>query len=178
MLTRADDLARLKILDADDHAIELGSLWRDRTAVLVFVRHFGCLHCREHLAQLLSEVATVRAAGADIYVIGNGSPSFIEGFREQTGWTGPIYTDPSLAVYRAAELKRSVTSTLDPRSLGDAWKALRHGTRQGRTQGDQWQQGGTLVVAPSGDVRWHHASGRPGDNATGAQIVAALREGK
>jgi len=102
VLTRADDLARLKILDADDRAIELGSLWRERTAVLVFLRHFGCLHCREHLAQLLSDVATVRAAGADIYVIGNGSPSFIEGFREQTGWKGPIYTDPSLGVYRAA----------------------------------------------------------------------------
>jgi prostamide/prostaglandin F2alpha synthase len=175
VLTRADDLAKLKILDANDRAIELGSLWRDRTAVLVFLRHFGCLHCREHVAQLLAEVEAVRAAGAELYVIGNGSPSFIAGFREQTGWTGPVYTDPSLAVYRAAQLKRSVGSTLDPRSLTDAWKALRHGSRQGRTQGDQWQQGGTLVVAPSGAVRWHHASGRPGDNATGAQIVAALR---
>ena len=175
MLTRADDLAKLKILDANDRAIELGSLWRDRTAVLVFLRHFGCLHCREHVARLLADVEAVRAAGAELYVIGNGSPSFIAGFREQTGWIGPVYTDPSLAVYRAAQLKRSVGSTLDPRSLTDAWKALRHGSRQGRTQGDQWQQGGTLVVAPSGEVRWHHASGRPGDNATGAQIVAALR---
>ena len=175
MLTRADDLAKLKILDANDRAIELGSLWRDRTAVLVFLRHFGCLHCREHVAQLLGDVEAVRAVGAELYVIGNGSPSFIAGFREQTGWTGPVYTDPSLAVYRAAQLERSVGSTLDPRSLTDAWRALRHGSRQGRTQGDQWQQGGTLVVVPSGEVRWHHASGRPGDNATGAQIVAALR---
>ena len=175
MLTRADDLAKLKILDANDRAIELGSLWHDRTAVLVFLRHFGCLHCREHVAQLLADREAVRGAGAELYVIGNGSPSFIAGFREQTGWTGPIYTDPSLAVYRAAQLKRSIGSTLDPRSLTDAWRALRHGSRQGRTQGDQWQQGGTLVVAPSGEVRWHHTSGRPGDNATGAQIVAALR---
>jgi hypothetical protein len=175
VLNRADDLAKLKILDANDRAIELGSLWRDRTAVLVFLRHFGCLHCREHVAQLLGDVEAVHAAGAELYVIGNGSPSFIAGFREQTGWTGLVYTDPSLAVYRAAQLKRSVGATLDPRSLTNAWKALRHGSRQGRTQGDQWQQGGTLVVAPSGEVRWHHASGRPGDNATGAQIVAALR---
>lgn len=174
MLSRADDLAKLRVLDADDRAIELGSLWRERTAVLVFLRHFGCLHCREHVVQLLRDFEKVRAAGAELYVIGNGSPSFIAGFRDETGWTGPIYTDPSLAVYRAAELKRGVASTLDPRSLGDAWKALRGGTRQGRTQGDQWQQGGTLVVAPTGQVLWHHASGRPGDNATGAQIVAAL----
>ena len=40
-LSRADDLARLTVLDADEKPIELGTLWRDRAAVLVFVRHFG-----------------------------------------------------------------------------------------------------------------------------------------
>ena len=124
--------------------------------------------------QLHRDVDRLRAAGADLYIIGNGTPSFIAGFREQTRYHGPIYTDPSLATFRAAELKRSVTSTLDPRSLGKALGAFARGQRQGLTQGDAWQQGGVLVVAPSGDIRWHHASERPGDNATGAQILAAL----
>lgn len=39
--SRADDLARMTVLDAAGQAVELGTLWRDRTAVLVFVRHFG-----------------------------------------------------------------------------------------------------------------------------------------
>ena len=125
--------------------------------------------------QLHRDIDKIHAAGAELYVIGNGSPSFIEGFRDQTKWSGPIFTDPSLAVYKAAQLKRSMTSTLDPRSLGAAFKALRGGQRQGRTQGDAWQQGGVLVIAPDGEVRWHHASERPGDNASVAQIAAALR---
>ena len=125
--------------------------------------------------QLHREIGAIRAAGAELVVIGNGSPSFIAGFREQTHWDGPIYTDPSLAAYRAAELKRGVASTLDPRSLGAAFKALAGGQRQGKTQGDQWQQGGVLVIAPSGDIRWQHASSRPGDNAPARDIVAALR---
>jgi hypothetical protein len=41
MLERADDLAKLTVLDADGRTIELGSLWREGTAVLVFLRHFG-----------------------------------------------------------------------------------------------------------------------------------------
>ena len=41
MLTRADDLAKMTVLDAHKQAVELGSLWRDKPAVLVFVRHFG-----------------------------------------------------------------------------------------------------------------------------------------
>ena len=41
MLRRADDLAKLTVLGADQQPVELGTLWRDRTAVLVFIRHFG-----------------------------------------------------------------------------------------------------------------------------------------
>jgi len=112
--------------------------------------------------------------GAAIHVIGNGSPSFIAGFREQTLFDGPIYTDPELAAYRVAQLKRGVAKTLDPRGLFGAARAFAHGHRQGRTQGDAWQQGGVLVIEPGGLVRWHHASERPGDNAGADQILAAL----
>ncbi|HEY5924442.1 MAG TPA: peroxiredoxin-like family protein [Kofleriaceae bacterium] len=126
------------------------------------------------MVQLHRDIDKLRAAGADVYIIGNGTPNFIAGFRDQTKYQGPIYTDPSLAVFKAAQLKRSVTSTLDPRSLGKAFGAFARGQRQGLTQGDAWQQGGVLVVAPDGAIKYHHASDRPGDNATGAQILAAL----
>lgn len=41
MLTRADDLATMTVLDAAGTSVVLGTLWRDRPIVLVFVRHFG-----------------------------------------------------------------------------------------------------------------------------------------
>jgi len=126
------------------------------------------------VVQLHRELGAIRAAGADVFVIGNGTPNFVAGFREQTGWEGPIYTDPSLTAYRAAGLKRSVVRTLDPRQLGSIVRAFARGARPGLKQGDAWQQGGVLVVAPSGDVIWHHASERSDDNATVPQIVAAL----
>jgi|SRR5678815_1247671 len=133
------------------------------------------MHCREHVVQLHRKIDLIRGAGAELYVIGNGSPSFIAGFRDETGWDGAIYTDPSLAVYKAAELKRGVVATLDPRGIATSIKTLARGFRQGRTQGDTWQQGGVLVIAPGGEVRWHHASDRPGDNASAEQIAAALK---
>jgi peroxiredoxin len=168
------NLARVIVKDERDRDVELATLWRDKPAVLVFMRHFGCIHCRDHVADLLRARPTISTAGAEIFLIGNGSPSFIDGFRDQTGWSGAVYTDPSLAAYRAAELVRSVGATLDPRSLGKAARALFRGQRQGSTQGDQWQQGGVVVVDTAGTVRWHHASSRPGDNASAAQILAAL----
>lgn len=124
--------------------------------------------------QLHRDIDKLRAANLDLYVIGNGTPNFIAGFREQTKYDGPLYTDPSLAVYRAAQLKRGVRRTLDPRAIGKTVSAFMQGHRQGRTQGDPWQQGGVLVVAPDGQVKWHHASERPGDNATAADILANI----
>jgi hypothetical protein len=41
MVSRADDLAKMTVLDENKRAIELGTLWTDTTVVLVFVRHFG-----------------------------------------------------------------------------------------------------------------------------------------
>ena len=41
MLTRADDLAKMTVLDENKQTVVLGTLWRDKPAVLVFLRHFG-----------------------------------------------------------------------------------------------------------------------------------------
>ena len=40
-MVRHDDLATMTVLDAAGKTIELGTLWREKPAVLVFVRHFG-----------------------------------------------------------------------------------------------------------------------------------------
>ena len=123
--------------------------------------------------QLHRATDKLAAKGATLNVIGNGSPSFIAGFREQTMFDGPVYTDPSLAVFKAAELKRSLAATIDPRGILGGIRAFAAGHRQGRTQGDATQQGGVLVIR-DGQIVWHHASERPGDNASPEQILAAL----
>jgi hypothetical protein len=127
------------------------------------------------VVQLHRRIDDIHAAGAELIVIGNGSPSFIDGFREATGWDGPLYTDPSLAVFEAAGLKRGLRRVLNARAAVAALGALRGGFRQGRTQGDALQQGGVLVIAPGDELRWAHVSEHAGDNASADDIVAALR---
>ena len=41
MSTRADDLAKMTVLDAAGNPVVLGTLWKTKPAVLAFVRHFG-----------------------------------------------------------------------------------------------------------------------------------------
>ena len=125
--------------------------------------------------QLHRDIEQIHAAGAQLVIIGNGAPMFIAGFREHTGYTGPLYTDPSLAVFAAAELRRGVIRTLNLRAALPTVRAMARGAKQGRTRGDPYQQGGALVIAPDGEIKWHHISDYPGDNATTGQILEALR---
>jgi len=41
VLDGADDLAAMTVLDPEGKTVVLGELWRERPAVLAFVRHFG-----------------------------------------------------------------------------------------------------------------------------------------
>jgi hypothetical protein len=127
------------------------------------------------VVQLHRSIDDIKNAGAELVVIGSGTPNFIAGFRETTGFAGPIYVDPSLAVYQAAELERGLLKTFSPFAIGKTLSALGRGARQGRTQGDATQQGGVLVIAPSGKLIWRHISKFAGDNAPPAKIIAALR---
>ncbi len=38
---RADDLGQVTVLDLDGNEVKLRELWRDRPAVLVWLRHYG-----------------------------------------------------------------------------------------------------------------------------------------
>jgi hypothetical protein len=126
------------------------------------------------VVQLHRRIEKIHAAGAELVVIGNGSPTFMAGFRETTGYAGALYTDPSLEVYKAAGLKRGVFKVLSPRAGLAALGALKGGFRQGRTQGDALQQGGTLVIDRRGDVLWAHVDDFAGDHANPDEILRAL----
>jgi hypothetical protein len=118
----------------------------------------------------------VHALGAEVVVVGNGAPHFIAGFRELTGFHGPLYTDPSRKSYQAASLKRGWSTFLNLRAATNLARAVVGGARQGSIQGDPAQQGGTLVIAPPapGRVLFHHVSDTAGDHPKLEKIFAVL----
>lgn len=132
------------------------------------------MFCREHVVQLHREASRIHAVGGELVVLGNGANHYVAGFREVTGYDGLLYCDPSLKTYQAAGLKRGVCATLHPRSAARLVVGLMRGSAQGWTQGDEWQQGGVLVIMPPDDVVYHHVSRFAGDNADAAEVVTAL----
>lgn len=124
--------------------------------------------------QLHGHVDEIESRGAKLHLIGNGAPNFIDGFREVTGYTGSIYTDPSLKSYEAAGLLRSKRATFGLRSLKAGVKSFAQGERQGSRQGDPFQQGGAVVISSDAEVLYSHRSSAGGDNVSAADLLRAL----
>jgi len=119
--------------------------------------------------------------GGKLAVVGNGWPAAAKAWAEHVGFPPgvQVLTDPSKKAYDLAGFKRSAALTLlNPRSILRFVRANLHGFRQGRTAGDPWQQGGALVVQPSGKVTYRYVSFGPGDHPSPAALVDALRRAR
>ena len=125
--------------------------------------------------QLHREMVRIRATGAEVVVVGVGASHWVEKFREITGYDGLLYCDPGLGSYAAARLKRGAWRTLmSPRTTLAAIRAGRAGFSHGSVQGDAFQQGGTLVIAPPGIVVYWYIADVAGDQAPMEAILAAV----
>jgi peroxiredoxin len=166
-------LASATVLREDGRPAQLAETWQERPAVLVFLRHFACLFCREQLSRLNARNAEIEAAGARLVAIGNGTPNFIAGFRARVKFAGPVYTDPSTMVYRSLDFVRG--GNLSPRAGLHLLRAMSRGYLWGCPQGDARQQGGVIIMLPGGSCSYAFASRRPGDHPREDAILAALR---
>ena len=116
----------------------------------------------------------IRQRGAELAVIGNGSPAQAAAFQVEAQLDFPLFTDPGRTAYAAAGLRHGVATVLRPGVLRRGLDAYQRGFRQGAIAGDPWQQGGVFVIRPDGDVRLAHISREPGDHPASAAILAAL----
>jgi peroxiredoxin len=172
-------LVHAPLLDADGREARVGALLDGRPLLLVFLRHFGCIACAEQVHDMLPRLDELAALGVRVVLVGNGPPAHLGAFVERHDLADKrveVLTDPSLAAFEEAGLARSAWATWGPRATLDFVRALGHGHRPRRTDGDLDQQGGAVLVDPSRRVAWLHRNRSLGDHANPSDIVdAALR---
>jgi hypothetical protein len=171
----AIDAAQAVVRDLDGNEHPLGEAWAERPAVLVFLRHFGCVFCREQAAEWERELPEIHKRGAELFFVGNGNRHFAGAFKDENKIESPLFVDTQRNAYKALGMKRGFFATLG--SLA-TWKngmrAWRSGFRQGPTRGDAWQNGGVLVVRPGGGIAYRYLSREAGDHPPVADVLAAL----
>jgi alkyl-hydroperoxide reductase/thiol specific antioxidant family protein len=127
------------------------------------------------VAELRPHLEEASRKGANVAIIGNGLPAMAKDFarRMSLGGGTRLLTDPRRESYRRAGFRHGFWATLGPRVWPKLLGAVRRfGVR--RTQGDPWQQGGTMVLAKGGEVLFRYVSRRQGDRPPPGEVVAAL----
>jgi peroxiredoxin len=167
-------LAQARVLDSTGARHALGDAWTEADAIVIFVRHFACAACSEHLAELRPRLAELETLGVRVIVVGNGASDQLAAFvveQQLAGYPVQVLTDPTLAAYRAAGLHRARLGTVGPRALAALGLLALRGHSNGRVRGDRWQQGGTLYVRRGGELAFVQRSVRIGDRAAVAEVV-------
>jgi hypothetical protein len=124
---------------------------------------------------LLVRLPELEGLGVSVVLVGNGPPTALAAFVREMSLEGrrvTVVTDPSLASFRAAGLRRARVHGL--RAAIETLRALGAGYRQRRRAGDAMQLGGAFLVDEAGRVLYHHRGQSPGDLADPSDLVQAV----
>jgi hypothetical protein len=159
-----------------------GQLDQDRPTLLTFVRHFGCLFCREMVRDL--RIASEAADGPGgkrrypkVVFVHQGNVEQGDSFFGNY-WPGvTAISDPPKRLYNAFQLDRgSVGQMFGPRVWACGLRAAAKGHRIGRPIGDPWTMPGLFLLQPAatGDavVSWEHRPKHAGDHPDFAELAA------
>ena len=123
---------------------------------------------------MCDEVDRIRSLGAELVVVGNGRPDQAAVFKADLGLTFPLLVDRTGEAYRVAGLGRGVSKIFRIGTFRNAARARAKGFRQKGVQGDPWQVGGALLIAPGGEVLFHYVGREAGDHPDPRELVAQL----
>jgi hypothetical protein len=110
---------------------------------------------------------------ANLAIVGNGTLAHAQDFDRTHGKGLRSLVDTRKQTYKALGFRHGVRYTLGPASIARGVDAMSRGFRQVNTQGDPFQQGGTLVVAAGGRPVLFQRARFAGDHAPLEEILAA-----
>lgn len=154
---------------SDGRSVRLTDLAAEKPLVLVFLRHFGCIFCRENVAQLRLHPTL------NVVFVAMGSAEQTERFRQSMRSPHLFIADPELKLYEAFGLgKGTGRQLLNPKVFARGFGATLRGHWVGLPIGDPWQMPGMFKIEIDGTVSWEYRSLDAADNAPVAEIERRL----
>lgn len=160
----------------EGEAITLHDVLADgRSAVLVFLRHLGCLPCRAHVTELCDRRAELAALNASVLIVSFGTLPAVQRWLAETCGEFRVGIDRDRSVYTAYGLERSFWRSRSLRTRWFYFRAWLAATPTHTSQGEDLSQlGGDFIVDPSGRLRLVHPSREPVDRPSVDQIFDVL----
>lgn len=149
--------------------VPLSSFWEAAPVAFVFLRHLGCIFCKQHVAEL------GRHPELNVVFVCMGAPSNATVFKATMRVTNVFICDPQKTLYDETGLRSAgLAQILHPRVILKGVRATLGGHLNGRPPTDPLVLGGTFVVDQSGQVIFSHRAADPADNSSVEDIRRAL----
>ena len=165
-------LSQLNVQSVGGEAVTLDQVSQGKAGIMVLVRHYGCIFCRQRIAELISESKSRPEFDLTIFVVGNGTAAMAADFVSTHGINVPVFTDPSREIYRKLGMKRMFG--INWTSVKQGLAAFKDGHRQTAVAGDVWQQGGVAVFDTQGHVNYVFADQEAGSALPWSEVWQAV----
>ena len=164
--------------DSAGHSVDLAQFWMGGPTLLTFLRHFGCIFCREWLSELGQHHAELADAGLQILAVGMGEPKHARRYCGKLLPDATCLVDESALAYGAYGLMQGTIRELASLEVVKAgFRALSRGNMQGRATGDTHMLPGTFIVDRFGIIRYSYYSQHAGDHPAIDELIVAAKSG-
>lgn len=159
----------MQVLLSTGERVSLSSLYERERLALVFLRHLGCVFCRDHVAQLR------RLKDVNIVFVTMGSSEQTEAFRKEMASPHRFICDPERALHQHFDVRRGdIGKVLHPQVfIKGIGAAMSHGMQK-KPETDPMQMPGVFVIDTDGEVLWEHRARHAADNPSGEEIAKHL----
>jgi hypothetical protein len=141
--------------------------------LLVFLRHFGCVFCREMVADVRN-AATQDANYPNVVFFYQGTVEQGQDFFANLWKEARAISDTPLVFYKALGIERGgLREMFGPEVWSCGLRAVGKGHFIGLPVGDPFVMPGAFLVSSAGDVLWQHDFRHAGDHPDWQAIVPA-----
>jgi peroxiredoxin len=173
-LTIGSPAPNLTLLNQSNEAVTLAGLWREGPVFLSFIRHFGCIFCREWLALLQEREDDFRAAGLQVVSVAQGKPRHAERYCGRLAPSVQCLMDEGPDPYFAYGLGQGKLSELASFQVVKATlRAFSRGSTIGEIIGDPKMMPGMFLIDPHGRIQYAYYSRHAGDHPNVDEILDA-----
>ena len=149
---------------------DLSDFYKEKPLILVFLRHFGCIFCREQIAELRE------FKSENIVLVCMGRIQETADFKRKMEIPQVMVSDPNKLLYEAFGLRRgSFGQVINPTLTRKSIKLLKGGHRWGMLKGDPWMLAGVFRIEQDGEVSASHYATDISDNLSGPAIAQLLK---
>ena len=150
--------------------VPLRSLYQKGPLVLIFLRHLGCVFCKEHVAHLrdLKEL--------NIVFVTLGTEEQTEIFRKKMKSAHRFICDPEKKLHAQFNLNPGgLAEFMNPHVIGRVIVYMLKGYVNGLVaQGDPKMLPGVFLIQPDGELTWEHRSADIADTPRAEEIRRRL----